>query len=85
MLQSFLEIAPGPATKFSKGYPLPPPKGKGRPRVAVALALNRLIAGQTVYSDGWAVGRPWISSLFAEAGIRQEFSVSPLERILTQA
>ncbi len=50
----------------------------------VAKELNRLLEGLTVYTDGWVVDKPWITRLFSEAGIRQAFSVSPLERILTE-
>lgn len=56
----------------------------GRPAVQVARTLNQLLNGATVYSDGWAVDKPWITRLFSEAGLRQAFSVSPLERILTE-
>lgn len=56
----------------------------GRPLSRVAVELNRLLAGATVYSDGWTVDKPWITRLFSQAGVRREFSVSPLERILTE-
>ena len=57
----------------------------GKPLARVALELNRLLDGLTVYSDGWVVDKPWISRLYAQAGMRQSFTVSPLERILTEA
>ncbi len=56
----------------------------GKPLVEVALDLNHLLSGSTVYTDGWAVDKPWITRLFAEAGVRQTFNVSSLERILTE-
>ncbi len=56
----------------------------GKPLVEVALDLNRLLSGCIVYTDGWAVDKPWITRLFAEAGVRQAFKVSSLERILTE-
>lgn len=56
----------------------------GKPPARVARDLNRLLNGETVYTDGWAVDKPWITRLFTEAGIRQTFFVSPLERILTE-
>lgn len=56
----------------------------GKPLVRVALELNHILDGLTVYSDGWGVDKPWITRLYAQAGLRQAFSVSPLERILTE-
>ncbi len=56
----------------------------GAPMVKVALDLNCLLSGGTVYTDGWAVDKPWITRLFAEAGVRQAFKVSSLERLLTE-
>ena len=56
----------------------------GKPLAQVALELNRLLQEATVYTDGWAVDKPWITRLFAEAGLRPTFWVSPLERILTE-
>ena len=56
----------------------------GKPLEYVARELNSLLEGLTVYSDGWAVDKPWVTRLFSEAGIRQAFSISPLERILTE-
>ncbi len=56
----------------------------GKPLENVARELNTLLEGQTVYSDGWTVDKPWVTRLFSEAGIRQTFSISPLERILTE-
>ena len=57
----------------------------GRPVQEVALKLNELLGTDTVFSDGWVVDKPWIIKLFDAAGIRQTFSVSPIEIILTEA
>lgn len=57
---------------------------KGSPPRQVAKELNALLGNTTVYSDGWVVDKPWITRLFIQAGIRPLFSVSPLERILTE-
>ncbi|MEM7364245.1 MAG: hypothetical protein AAF525_09485 [Pseudomonadota bacterium] len=57
----------------------------GRPLRDVAKDLNRLLAGRTVYSDGWVVDQPWLSKLFYTAHVAQEFRISALELILTQA
>ena len=56
----------------------------GKPLDHVADELNRILNGLTVYSDGWTVDKPWITRLYSEAGIRQNFTISPLERILTE-
>lgn len=51
---------------------------------AVAEELNILLAGQTLYSDGWVVDKPWINTLFERARIRMLFSISPIELILRE-
>ena len=56
----------------------------GKPPVQVALKLNELLGDKTVYSDGWVVDRPWLIELFSRAGINQQFSISPLEMILSE-
>ena len=50
----------------------------------VAIQLNALLIGKTVYSDGWVVDRPWITTLFYEAGVNLAFEVSALEMILSE-
>ncbi len=56
----------------------------GKPLDHVAKELNSILNGLTVYSDGWAMDKSWVTRLFFEAGIRQAFTISPLERILTE-
>ena len=56
----------------------------GRPVDEVARALNHLFRGRTLFSDAWVVDKPWVSTLFEAARIPPEFSVSPLELILTE-
>jgi hypothetical protein len=56
----------------------------GQPVREVADRLNKLLDGQTVYSDGWVVDQPWISRLYYAAGIRQRFTISSLELILSE-
>ena len=58
---------------------------QGRTVAAVANLLNKKYAGQTLYSDGWVVDKPWLSTLFHEANLPMQFSVSALEMILTEA
>ncbi|MCP3942078.1 MAG: hypothetical protein GY710_11420 [Desulfobacteraceae bacterium] len=57
----------------------------GKPALEVAKQLNAILQQATVFSDGWEVDKAWITRLFASTGIRRLFSVSPLERILSQA
>ncbi len=56
----------------------------GRPLAEVADELNELLAGKTVYSDGWVVDKPWLSQVFDTTGIAQQFYISSLEMILTE-
>lgn len=56
----------------------------GKPFQEVAVMLNTLLAGKTLYSDGWVVDKPWLITLFSRAGLDMAFSVSPLENILTE-
>lgn len=57
----------------------------GKPAIEVAKQLNALLEETTVFSDGWGVDKPWITRLFSRVGIRCLFSVSPLERILSES
>ncbi|WP_020586166.1 hypothetical protein [Desulfobacter curvatus] len=56
----------------------------GKPLGHVARELNHILKSLTVYSDGWTTDKPWVTRLFSEAGIRQTFTISPLECILTE-
>jgi hypothetical protein len=56
----------------------------GVPASKVAAQLNELLAGKTVYTDGWVVDKPWLITLFYEAGLNMEFEVSSLEMILSE-
>jgi len=57
----------------------------GKPMREVAEELNSLLAGRTLYTDGWVVDKPWLTTLFHAAQVRMEFYVSPLEAILSEA
>ena len=57
----------------------------GRPVREVAVTLNELLASRTVYSDGWVVDKPWLSTLFHAARVEMQFHVSPLELILSES
>lgn len=56
----------------------------GKPMHEVTAQLNRLLAGKTVYSDGWVVDKPWLTTLFHAARTSMDFFVSPLELILSE-
>jgi hypothetical protein len=56
----------------------------GKPAVQVAVSLNELLGNTTVYSDGWVVDKPWLIQLFSRTGVAQQFSISPLEMILSE-
>ena len=56
----------------------------GKPMQEVAKQLNDLLKGKTVYTDGWVVDKPWLTTLFHAAGIPMQFEVSSLEMILSE-
>ncbi len=56
----------------------------GKPLHQVAAELNELLDGKTLYSDGWVVDKPWLTTLFHRAQMTMKFSVSPLEMILSE-
>ena len=56
----------------------------GKPAVQVAESLNELLGNGTVYSDGWVVDQPWLIQLFSRTRVPQQFSISPLELILSE-
>jgi hypothetical protein len=55
----------------------------GKPMEQVAASLNELLEGKTLYSDGWVVDKPWLTTLFHKAQMDMAFRVSPLEMILS--
>jgi hypothetical protein len=57
----------------------------GRPVPEVARTLNELLATRTVYTDGWVVDKPWLSTLFHAARMEMQFRVSALEMILSES
>ena len=56
----------------------------GKPMQEVANQLNELLEGKTVYTDGWVVDKPWLTTLFYTAGVPMKFEVSSLEIILSE-
>jgi hypothetical protein len=55
----------------------------GRSIQEVANTLNLMLRGKTAYSDGWEVDKPWLSTLFWEAQIPQQFRFSTIEMIMS--
>jgi len=58
---------------------------KGKSARIVASELNELLGAATVYSDGWVVDKPWLTTLFHAAGLAQAFTLSSIESILSEA
>ena len=55
----------------------------GKPMRDVAMFLNEILEGKTIYTDGWVVDKPWLTTLFHAAGVPMNFTVSSLEMILS--
>ena len=56
----------------------------GKPIQEVAKILAQLLDGKTLYTDGWVVDKPWLTTLFHKAQMKMNFFVSPLEVILSE-
>jgi hypothetical protein len=56
----------------------------GTPVDEVADTLNDLLDGVTLFTDGWVVDKPWLTTLFHAAGRPMCFDISPLEIILSE-
>jgi hypothetical protein len=57
----------------------------GRDPLDVAQALNRDLAGQTVYCDGWAHDYPWLARLFDAAGMSPRFRLQHVRTLLDES
>ena len=57
----------------------------GRTPRDVALALNRDLAGLTVYCDGWAHDYSWLGALFEEAGMAPRFKLESVGALLDES
>lgn len=60
-------------------------KERGLPAREVAKRLNEQLAGQTVYSDGWANDYTWLSALFEAAEMTPRFKLENLRSLLSDA
>jgi hypothetical protein len=56
----------------------------GRPVHEVASALNRDLAGLTVYCDGWAHDYTWLGALFEAADLSPHFKLQAASQLLNQ-
>ena len=57
----------------------------GRAPLDVARALNRDLAGLTVYCDGWAHDYTWLGALFEEAGLSPAFKLESVGALLDES
>lgn len=55
---------------------------RGLPAPEVARSLNQQLAGQTVYSDGWANDYSWLGALFDAADMSPSFRLENLRALL---
>lgn len=51
----------------------------------VADELNEILAGKTVFSDGWGVDRTWLALLFYEANVLQGFKLDSIYSLLGES
>ncbi|MFA5984466.1 MAG: hypothetical protein WC782_10665 [Methylococcaceae bacterium] len=56
----------------------------GKSALEVAQQLNLILANKIIYCDGWVVDKAWLSHLFYTTKIVQQFSISPIESILSE-
>jgi hypothetical protein len=57
----------------------------GRSVLDVAAMLNRDLAQQTVYCDGWAHDYAWLGALFEEAGLAPAFKLESVRWLFDEA
>jgi len=56
----------------------------GRPAPWVAEQLNRLLAGQTAYTDAWGNDNSWLGRLYEEVGLGQRYRLETIRRLLSE-
>ena len=57
----------------------------GRPAPDIARHLNRVLRGQTIYTDAWANDYSWIGTLFDVAELSPSFRVENLRALLSDS
>lgn len=55
----------------------------GRPAVEVACDLNEVLAGQTVFSDGWSFDISWVGHLYDALDIVQAFRIETVTSLFS--
>lgn len=58
---------------------------RGSDPKTVCRKLNDFLKSSTVYSDAWVHDSAWLNSLFYRTGIRQQFFISPIESVASEA
>ncbi len=56
----------------------------GKSPLELTRELNQRLGGMTVYSDGWVVDKPWLMKLFFAVGVQPQFTLSPIEMVMTE-
>jgi len=59
-------------------------EARGLPALEVARTLNTRLAGQTVYSDGWANDYSWLGALFEACDMTPRFKLENLRALLSE-
>lgn len=57
---------------------------RGKPARDVAFWLNEHLAGQVVFSDGWAQDNTWISRLFDDVGVLMRFRIQTIRYLMDE-
>lgn len=57
---------------------------KGRPIRDVCCEINAFANNSVLYSDAWTHDKPWLTKLFFYGGVEQEFTLSPIESIVSE-
>jgi len=56
---------------------------RGKPAIVVAEQLNAMLAGYTVYTDGWAHDYVWLARLYDAADRVQQFRLADFREIIS--
>ncbi|HWH83393.1 MAG TPA: hypothetical protein VNU71_14275 [Burkholderiaceae bacterium] len=85
---TLIRPAPGwthwdPQAELVHKIPLATVLRHGRDVLEVATQLNRQLAGQTVYCDGWAHDYAWLNVLFEAARLTPSFRLDNLRALLS--
>lgn len=56
----------------------------GKSPTEVAGKLNELLTSHTAYSDCWVLDQPWLTTLFQQAGIKQDFTLLDMMHVMQE-